>query len=72
MGIVMDDTTIKLQEENQALQRQVLQETIRRLAMEKNAGEATMSFIQLRTPMIEQEMREAVEQLKRLTPPREK
>lgn len=50
----MDIDTLRT--ENLTLRKQVLMETIRRLSAEMQAAKASMVAIQMRGPMIEQEM----------------
>lgn len=50
-----------------ALERRVLQETIRRLSLERRLAEQTMALVQLRAPTLDAELMQAQESLARLT-----
>lgn len=56
-----------LKTENEALRRQVLQETIRRLSMEHQALQSTLSFVQIRGPQVDQELELVKKKLSELT-----
>lgn len=49
------------------LQRQVLQEQVRRLSAERQAAQASMAVLQMRLPMLDQELSLAQHKLAELT-----
>lgn len=57
----------KAQSQISALKRLVLQEQVRRLSAERQAAQASMAVLQMRLPMIEQEVSLAQHKLAELT-----
>lgn len=56
-----------LRTENTAIKREMVVEVIRRLSMERQALEATLSFIQVRGPQVDQELEVMKDRLVKLT-----